>query len=130
MDFIEGLPTYGSVNCILVVVDKFTNFVHFLPLKHPFTAASVAKVFLDQMYRLHGLSVSIVSDQDRVFTNKFWKELFSLARVQLGLSTAYHPQSDEQTERVNQCLETFLRCFVSACPRNWLSLAEFWYNTS
>jgi hypothetical protein len=133
MDFIEGLPNSGNANCILVVADKFTKLAHFLPLMHPYTAASVARLFLDSVYKLHGMLVSIISDRDRVFTSLFWKELFSLARVKLRISTAYHPHSDGQTERVNQCLETFLRCFVTACPNawsNWLSLAEFWYNTS
>jgi hypothetical protein len=130
MDFIDGLPQSGSANCVLV--DKFTKFAHFLPLRHPYIATSVAKVFLDQVYKLHGLPQSIVSNRDPIFTSNFWKELFSLAKVQLRLSTAYHPQSDGQTERVNQYLETFLRCFVSACPKSWLSylsLAEYWYNT-
>jgi transposase InsO family protein len=107
MDFIESLPQSGVANCILLVVDKFTKLAHFLPLKHPYFAAPVAKVFLDQVYKLHGMPQSIVSDRDPVFTSNFWKELFSLAKVQLRLSTAYHPQSDGQTERVNQCVETF-----------------------
>jgi hypothetical protein len=101
MNFIEGLPNSGNANCILVVVDKFIKMAHFLPLRHPYTVALVARLFLDQVYKLHGLHVSIVSDRDMIFTSLFWKELFSLAKVQLRISTAYHPQSDDQTERVN-----------------------------
>jgi hypothetical protein len=71
MDFIEGLPLSRTTSCILVIVDKFTKFAHFLPLKHPYSAASVARVFLDNVYKLHGLSVSIVSDRDKVFTSQF-----------------------------------------------------------
>jgi hypothetical protein len=79
------------------------------------------------------MPTTIVSDRDRIFTSNLWRELFRLAKVDLCMSTAYHPQSDGQSERVNQCLETFLRCYVHACPRqwsSWLDLAEFWYNTS
>jgi hypothetical protein len=93
----------------------------------------VAQAFLSNVYKLHGLPQALVSDRDRVFTSTFWRELFKLADVELRLSTAYHPQSDGQTERVDQCLETFLRCFVHACPRQWrqwLDQAEFWYNMS
>lgn len=120
MDFVEGLPPSGGKNCILVVVDRFSKYAHFLPLAHPYTALSVAKLFLQQVYRLHGLPDSIVSDRDRVFTSQLWQALFRLANVTLKMSTAYHPQTDGQTERVNQCMETFLRCFVSACPSKWL----------
>lgn len=133
MDFVEGLPRSGNANCILVVVDSFTKYAHFLPLLHPFTAASVVMVFLNQVYRLHGLPSAIISDRDKIFTSQFWKELFRLADVSLQLSSSYHPQSDGQTERLNQTMETFLRCFVNACPAkwsSWLALAEFWYNAS
>lgn len=133
MDFIEGLPTSGGMNTILVVIDKFTRYGHFIPLRHPFTAASVAKLFLNHVYRLHGMPTSIMTDRDRIFTSHFWQALFKLADVQLNMSSAYHPQTDGQTERVNQCLETFLRCFVHSCPTqwlHWLALAEYWYNTS
>lgn len=132
LDFVEGLPVSSNANCILVVVDYFTKYAHFIPLLHPFTAASVAKVFMQQVYRLHGMPKAIVSDRDRIFTSLFWKELFSLADVQLRMSSSYHPQSDGQTERLNQTMETFLRCFVNACPSrwiHWIHLAEFWYNT-
>jgi hypothetical protein len=133
LDFVEGLPLSGSVNCILVVVDSFTKYGHFVPLKHPFTAAVVAKAFMNQIYRLHGMPSAIISDRDRIFTSSFWKELFKLAGVELHMSSSYHPQSDGQTERLNQSMETFLRCFVNACPSKWsqwLAAAEFWYNAS
>ena len=133
MDFIDGLPTSGTANCILVIVDKFSKYAHFVPLHHPYTAGKVAQAFLDSVFKLHGLPTHIISDRDPVFTSAFWNELFRLAKVQLCLSSAYHPQSDGQTERVNQCLETYLRCFIHSCPKlwlKWLSLAEYWYNTS
>jgi transposase InsO family protein len=97
------------------------------------TAAGVAKLFMDNIYKLHGLPSAIISDRDRIFTSRFWQLLFKLAGTSLHMSSAYHPQSDGRTERVNQCLETFLHCFVNACPSqwiHWLSLAEYWYNTS
>ena len=133
LDFVEGLPRSGFANCILVVVDKFSKFAHFIPMKHPFTALTVAKVYMDNVYKLHGMPSSLISDRDRIFTITLWRELFSLVGVQLRMSSAYHPQTDGQTERVNQCMETYLRCFVHACPTkwsSWLPLAEFWYNTS
>jgi hypothetical protein len=133
LDFIEGLPLSGSFNCLLVVVNTFSKYAHFLGLKLPFTASSVARLFLTQVYKLHGMPQAIVSDRDRIFTSNFWQELFKLAKVDLRMSTSCHPQSDEQTKRVNQCLETFLRCYANACPKqwsSWLDLAEFWYNTS
>ncbi|KAL0355193.1 UNVERIFIED_CONTAM: Transposon Ty3-I Gag-Pol polyprotein [Sesamum radiatum] len=98
MDFIEGLPISEGKDSILVVVDRLTKYSHFIALKHPYTVTSIAKVFFDQIYKLHGLPVSIVSDRDRLFTSRFWKELFTLSGVSLDMSTAYHPQSDGQTD--------------------------------
>jgi hypothetical protein len=133
MDFIEGLPRSASFNCILVVVDKYSKYAHFLPLSHPFTALDVALVFMHNIFKLHGLPTTIISDRDKIFTSALWQEFFDLLKTDLHMSSAYHPQTDGQTERVNQCLETYLRCFVQACPTKWskwLSLAEYWYNTS
>lgn len=133
MDFIEGLPRSWSKNVILVVVDRLTKYAHFIDLSHPFTAQSVAKVFLDVIYKLHGLPVNIITDRDKVFTSSFWKELFSLMGTTLAMSSAYHPQTDGQTERLNQCLEHYLRCMAHDHPTqwlNWLPLAEHWYNTN
>jgi hypothetical protein len=133
MDFIEGLPRSGNANTVLVVVDWFSKYAHFIPLLHPFTAIKVAQLYVDSVYWLHGLPHSIVSDKDQIFTSKLWQELFRLAGTTLRMSSSYHPQTDGQTERVNQCLETFLQSFVHACPSKWiqwLSLAEYWYNTT
>ncbi|KAL0337660.1 UNVERIFIED_CONTAM: Transposon Ty3-G Gag-Pol polyprotein [Sesamum calycinum] len=118
---------------ILVVVDRLTKYSHFIALKHPYTATSIAKLFFDNIYKLHWLLVSIVTDRDKIFTSKFWKELFTLYGVSLDMSSAYHPQSDGQTERVNQYLENYLRCMCHQKPKKWaqwLTLAEFWFNTN
>jgi len=133
MDFIEGLPKSGGFDVIFVVVDKLTKYAHFVPLAHPFTALSVAQLFFNNIYKLHGLPDAIISDRDRIFTSNLWQELFKLSDTQLLMSSSYHPQTDGQTERINQCLEAFLRCAVHSCPKQWhkwLSLAEFWYNTA
>jgi transposase InsO family protein len=138
LDFVEGLPQSHGYNCILVVVDLFSKYSHFIAMKHPFSVLSVAKLFMVHIYWLHGLPNAIVpnaimSHCDCIFTSQLWRELFRLARVDLRMSSAYHPQSDGQTERANQCMETFLHCFANAAPSKWfdyLHLAEFWYNTS
>jgi len=121
MDFIEGLPRSNRYNCILAVVDRFSKYAHFIPLSHPFTALTVAHAFMDHIYKLHGMPFSIVTDRDRIFTSHLWQELFKLSGTKLKMSSAYHPQSNGQTEHVNQCLETYLRCFVHACPSQWSS---------
>lgn len=132
VDFIEGLPTSSSYNCILVVVDKFSKYAHFVKLKHPFSALQIAKQYMEHVYKLHGMPLAIVSDRDKIFTSLLWKELFKLSGTNLCMSSAYHPQSDGQTERVNQCIEGYLRCFIQSCANqwsHWLHLTEFWYNT-
>lgn len=129
MDFIDGLPKSQRFDTILVVVDKFTKYGHFIPLSHPYTAMSAAQLFHNNFFKLHGLPEMIISDRDKVFTSTFWQELFKLTET----TSAYHPQTDGQTKHLNQCLETYLRCMVHSCPTKWsqwLALAEFWYNTS
>lgn len=133
LDFIDGLPLSFGKYVILVVVDRFSKAAHFMSLCHPYTAASVAQTFLDNVFKLHGFPRSIVSDKDAVFLSQFWQELFKLQSCALHQSSAYHPQSDGQTEVVNRCLETYLRCMTSDKPTfwsRWFPLAEFWYNTS
>lgn len=98
MDVIDALPKSKGYEVILVVVDRLGKYGHFIPLKHPYTAKSVAQVFLDTVVRLHGLPDTITSDRDAVFLSNFWQELFTLQGVQLNTSSAYHPQSDGQTE--------------------------------
>ena len=91
MDFIDGLPQSGKHNCIWVIVDKRTKFAHFLPLAHPYTAAKVALLYMNSVYRIHGFPASIVPDRGPVFTSHFWQELLKYAGTQLRLSTTNHP---------------------------------------
>ena len=104
-----------------------------MTMSHPYTAKDVAQLFMDNIYKLHGLPATIVSDRDAIFTSMFWKELLRLLGIEQCLSTTYHPQSDGQTEIVNKSLENYLRCMCGDCPKQWfkwLSLAEWWYNSS
>ena len=91
MDFIEGLPMSQLKNVILVVVDKFTKYAHFIALSHPYTTSKVASLYMQYVFKLHGMLASVVSDRDPIFTSRFWSELMKLQGVELAMSSAYHP---------------------------------------
>ncbi|KAJ8765349.1 hypothetical protein K2173_012046 [Erythroxylum novogranatense] len=133
MDFVERLPPSKSFDVIMVVVDRLRKYAHFVSLRHPFMASSVAKEFITHIVKLHGFPSSIISDRDKVFISYFWKTLFTLHDTLLCLSSSYHPQIDGQMEVVNHILEQYLRCYTHDRPHkwvDWLPWAEFSYNTS
>jgi hypothetical protein len=133
MDFITGLPMSYGYTTILVVIDRLTKYTHFFPMKSDYSSKSVAEIFMNNIVKLHGMPKSIVSDRDKVFTSSYWQHLFKLQGTTLAMTSAYHPQSDGQSEVLNKGLELFLRCFTFHNPKSWykaLSWAEFWYNTA
>ncbi|KAJ0817688.1 putative nucleotidyltransferase, Ribonuclease H, protein kinase RLK-Pelle-RLCK-VIIa-2 family [Helianthus annuus] len=133
MDFIGGFPRVNGKDSVMVVVDRLTKYGHFIPISHPYSAMTVAQLFMDHVFKLHGWPQTIVSDRDPIFLSNFWKEFTKMHGVQLAMSTAYHPQSDGQTEVVNRCIEAYLRAMTLSTSTpwlKWLSLAEWWYNTN
>ncbi|KAF7811847.1 Transposon Ty3-G Gag-Pol polyprotein [Senna tora] len=133
MDFIVGLPKSHDYSAILVVVDRFTKMAHFAGLKTGFTASTVATVFTDMVVKLHGFPKPIVIDRDSIFLSKFWKNLMLQSGTKLMYNSAYHPETDGQTEVLNRCLEQYLRAFSFDQPSSWYRLlpwAELWYNSS
>jgi len=132
MDFITELPPSEGCDQLWVIIDRFTKMAHFLPLREKM-AADLAKVFAKEIWRFHGMPTDIVSDRDSRFTSEVWKEFLALLKIRPRMSTAFHPQTDGQTERLNQTIEAYLRAFVDKEPDNWVSLlpmAEFAYNNS
>ena len=134
MDFITGLPrTLHGYNSIWVVVDRLTKSAHFLPVKDRYTVDKYAELYLTKIVCLHGVPQSIVSDRGPQFTARFWKSLHDAMGTDLTFSTAYHPQTGGQTERVNQILEDMLRSCAIIYGKSWdecLPFAEFSYNNS
>jgi len=134
MDFIMGLPTTSrGFNSIWVVVDRLTKQAHFLPVKKMYRAPHYAKLYIENLMKLHGVPKTIVSDRGTQFISQFWRSFHKSLGTKLLHSTAYHPQTDGQTERINQILEDMLRACALNYPEKWdecLALAEFSYNNS
>src|SRR5271170_3411715 len=130
-DFIMDLPISRGFNAILVVVDRRSKMGHFIECNTNETAESTARLFYKNIWKYHGLPVNTVSDRGVQFNTYFTRELYRLLDIKPSFSTAYHPQSDGQTERTNQTLEDYLRIFVLHQQDDWadlLPLAEFRYN--
>ena len=132
-DLVIDLPDSEEYTAIAIFVDKLTKMVHLACCAKEVTAMEYAKHFVEHVFRLHGLPKVIISDQDPQFTDKFWKSLFDLLSADLHFSTAFHPQTDGQSERMIQKVENFLRLYVERRPASWsqqLALAEFVVNNA
>lgn len=132
MDFIEPLPLSVGHDSILVVVDRLTKMSIFIPCTTTATSKDLANLFIQHVVSKHGLPFSIVSDRGTKFTSSFWSSVCESLSIQQHLSTSYHPQTDGQSERVNQSLEQYLRMYVNYDQSNWchlLPVAEFVYNS-
>ena len=134
MDFVTKLPrTAKGHDSIWVIVDRLTKSAHFLPIREDFKMEKLAQIYIDKIVSLHGVPLSIISDRDSRFTSQFWWMLQKALGTKIDLSTAYHPQTDGQTERTIQTLEDMLRACVIEFKGNWdthLPLIEFSYNNS
>nr|GEX11137.1 putative reverse transcriptase domain-containing protein [Tanacetum cinerariifolium]GEX13227.1 putative reverse transcriptase domain-containing protein [Tanacetum cinerariifolium] len=134
MDFVSGLPrTPSGYDSIWVIVDRLTKSAHFLPMKKTDNIEKLAQLYLKEIVCRHEVPVLIISDKDSLFTSRFWETLQKALGTQLNLSTAYHPETDGQSERMIQTLEDMLRACVIDFGSNWdrhLPLVEFSYNNS
>ena len=133
MDFVVDLPPSKGMNTILVVVDRLTKMAHFIPCKGLPTAKQTADLVFREIFRLHGVPDDVVSDRGVQFTSKFWKDFCLALGITVNLSSAFHPQSNGQTERTNQTLEQYLLCFITHLQDDWLDhlpTAEFSYNNA
>jgi len=132
MDFITELPRSEGCDQLWVIVDRFTKMAHFIPLKEK-TALDLARIFAKEIWKNHGLPTDIVTDRDLRFTSEVWREFLKILEIRPRMSTAFHPQMDGQTERLNQTIEAYLRAFVGHEQDDWvrlLPMAEFAYNNS
>ncbi|KAG8486038.1 hypothetical protein CXB51_019344 [Gossypium anomalum] len=134
MDFVLGLPlTPGKKDAIWVIVDRLTKSAHFIPVRTGYSLNKLAELYIREIVRLHGIPLSIISDRDPRFTSRFWQKYQKALDTKLNFSTAFHPQTDWQSERVIQILEDMLRCCVLEFQGSWeryLPLVEFSYNNS
>ncbi|WVZ66968.1 hypothetical protein U9M48_016118 [Paspalum notatum var. saurae] len=134
MDFITGLPrTQAGYDSIWVIVDRLTKVAHFIPVKTTYSGARLAELYISRIVCLHGVPKKIVSDRGTQFTSHFWQRLHESMDTKLNFSSAYHPQTDGQTERTNQILEDMLRACALQYGSSWdksLPYAEFSYNNS
>ena len=134
MDFIMDLPKSSSGNdAIMVLVDKLTKYVHLVPVLKTCSAEDVAKLFIQHIYQFHGAPKVLISDRDPRFTSKFWKSFCQRLQIDPRYSTAFHPETDGQTERTNRVLEEVLRHFIDGDHKNWeelLPLAAFAMNNA
>jgi hypothetical protein len=129
MDFIVGLPmTARKFDSIWVIVDRLSKSAHFIPINTKYRVENYAEIYITHVIRLHGIPKTIISDQGSQFVARFWEQLHSSLETHLIHSSAYHPQTDGQTERVNQILEDMLRVYVMEYQESWdknLPWAEF-----
>jgi IS30 family transposase len=129
-----GLPrTQLGYDSIWVIVDRLTKVAHFIPMKTTYSRPQLAKLYISRIVCLHGVLKNIVCDGGTQFTSRFWERLHETLDTQLCFSSAYHPQTDGQTERVNKILEDMLRAGALQYGRSWdksLPYAEFYYNNS
>lgn len=133
MDFIEGLPLSRGHDAILVVVDRLSKMALFIPTFKDLDTPDLVRLFLDRVFSKHGAPHDIVSDRGRHFVSKLWSGICAALRIKSNLSTAYHPETDGQTERVNQILEQYVRVYTNYQQDDWvdlLPLAEYTYNSS
>jgi transposase InsO family protein len=134
MNFIVGLrTTQSSYDFICVIIDRFSKVAHFIPVKTTYKGAKLAELYITRIVCLHGVPNKIVSDRGIQFTSRFWEKLYETMDTRLNFSSAYHPQTDGQTERVNQILEDMLRDCALKDSKSWdkcLSYVEFSYNKS
>jgi hypothetical protein len=134
MDFVSGLPrSPKGHDAIWVIVDRLTKSAHFIPIRMNYSLDQLAQLYIEEIVRLHGIPVSIVSDRDPRFTSRFWKSLHKALGTNLNFSTAFYPQTDGQSERTIQILEDMLRACILDLKGSWanhLCLVDFAYNNS
>jgi len=119
VDFITKLPVSKGHDSILVVCDRFSKMSHFVATTEKTTAEGLARIFRDNVWKLHGLPESVILDRGPQFAAGMTKELNKMLGIETKLSTAYHPETDGQTERTNQELEQYLRMYVNHRQNNW-----------